>query len=640
MNARTDSFERVAPPVSTESVRRRMRLFLAAGFALACICTFLVATSHAAAAGCFASPHSCGYPDSTNTGVPAGTTLTPSASKTVTTNGTVINGAEITGTVTVAADNVTIKNSKIIRTSGGSGTYGVILNNGADNFTIEHSEVVGPASETAGLQSAVWNHYGNPGVVARYDYFHKCADCWEGPGIFENDFMVVDAAYTGSHDEDIYVCGAAIQVEHSTLFNTHHQTAAVFGDTASCGGNTFDISNSLLAGGGYTLYPQGNASSSMGTMNITNNRFARCISGTVYDSSTGGTYCNSRTGDSAGYYPYGGFYGLAAYYFTGGSNVWTGNVWDDNSKPICPTGNEGCGTVTPPPTETPVETPTEPPAEEPPAEEPPVEEPTTEPPVETPTEGPKEEHPTGGGGHPVTETLEAILNVPSQVLSDAPTVLDGTESIGKSLNCKWTISTGKETDSLSGCLVVYSFESPGTSTIKLTVRSTGGASDTSRQAVTVLPAAGTGAPGSGTGTGTGTPSKPGQTTGSGAGSGNGGWLGGLSTAPGSTIAGATAYAVGARNAWYAPARVRRDSQIPLVAAVNESTARCTWRISMTAGERKAETRNDCSTSLLAPARGAVSIRLTIEAGDATVTSVRRTITVSNSVGPLAAARRA
>jgi hypothetical protein len=639
MNARIERFERVATPVSTESVRHRARVFLAAGIALVCICTFFIFTGHAAAAGCFASPHSCGYPDATNTGVPAGTTLTPSGSKTISTNGTVINGAEITGTVTVAADNVTIKNSKIIRTSGGSGTYGVILNNGADNFTIEHSEVVGPASETAGLQSAVWNHYGNPGVVARFDYFHKCADCWEGPGVFENDFMVVDAAYTGSHDEDIYVCGAAIHVEHSTLFNTHHQTAAVFGDTASCGGNTFDISNSLLAGGGYTLYPQGNASSSMGTMNITDNRFARCITGTVYDSSTGGTYCNSRTGDSSGYYPYGGFYGLAAYYFTGGSNVWTGNVWDDNSRPICPTGNEGCGTVTPPPTESPVETPTEPPAEETPAEEPPaeeapVEEPTTEPPVETPTETPKEEHP-GGGGHPVTETLEAVLNVPSEVLTDAPTVLDGTESVGKALSCKWTISTGRETDSLTGCLVVYSFESPGTSTIKLTVRSAGGASDSSRQAVTVLPVAATG-------TGTGTTSKPGQTTGSGSstGTGGGGWLGGLSTGPGSTIAGATAYAVGARSAWDAPARVHRDSQIPLVAAVDASTARCTWRISMTAGERKTETLNECSTSVLAPSRGAVSIRLTIEAGNGSVTSVRRTINVSNSVGPLAAARRA
>jgi hypothetical protein len=157
--------------------------------------------------------------------------------------------------------------------------------------------------------------------------------------------------------------------------------------------------------------------------------------------------------------------------------------------------------------------------------------------------------------------------------------------------------------------------------------------------VTVLPAAaGTGTPGSGTGTGTGTTTKPGQTTGSTP--GNGGWLGGLSTGPGSTIAGATAYAVGAGHAWDAPARVHRDTQIPLLAAVDESTARCTWRISMTAGERKAESRNDCSTSLLAPARGAVSIRLTIEASNGNVTSVRRRINVSNSVGPLAAARRA
>jgi hypothetical protein len=649
MNARIDPFERVATPVQTETVRRRMRLYIAAAIALASIFTLFAATSHADAAGCFAKPSSCGYPDATNTGVPAGTSLTPSGSKTVTTNGTVLNGLEITGTVTVAADNVTIKNSKVIRTSGGSGTYGVILNNGADNFTIEHSEVYGPTSETAGLQSAVWNHYGNPGVVARYDYFHHCADCWEGPGVFENDFMVVNAAYTGSHDEDIYVCGAAVDVEHSTLFNTHHQTATVFGDTASCGGNTFEIHNSLLAGGGYMLYPQGNASSSTGVMNITNNRFARCVSGTVYDSSTGGTYCNSKTGDTAGYYPYGGFYGLAAYYFTGGANVWTGNVWDDSSKPVCPSGSEGCGSTTPPPTGPPAEEPTtEPPAEEPPAEEPPIEEPTTEPPVEEPTtEPPAEEPPVE---KPASDPLEAILNVPSKVLSDAPTVLDGTESTGPgSLTCRWTISTGKESDSVSGCLVVYSFENPGNSSIKLTVHSSAGGSDSSRQSVTVLPAESKGSDGGSPetpptstpppGTGTGTGSGPGTGSGSSPGSRSGGWTGGMTTGPGSTIAEAAAYAAAARAAWEAPARVRPGTRIPLVAAVDATTTRCTWRISDKSAGLTTITRHGCSTSLQAPAGGTLSIRLTIEGSDGSVSSVRRTIGVGPA-GVVAVARRA
>jgi hypothetical protein len=57
-------------------------------------------------------------PTAANTGVPAGTSLTTSGSITVSTPGTVIDGKDVTGSITVNANNVTIKNSKI-HTSGG-----------------------------------------------------------------------------------------------------------------------------------------------------------------------------------------------------------------------------------------------------------------------------------------------------------------------------------------------------------------------------------------------------------------------------------------------------------------------------------------------------------------------------------------
>ena len=56
---------------------------------------------------------STGWPDSTNTGVPAGTTLTPSGDLVITQAGAVISGLDIHGTVYINADNVTIKNCKI-----------------------------------------------------------------------------------------------------------------------------------------------------------------------------------------------------------------------------------------------------------------------------------------------------------------------------------------------------------------------------------------------------------------------------------------------------------------------------------------------------------------------------------------------
>lgn len=283
---------------------------------------------------CFQRPSKCGYPDATNTGVPAGTKLRRVGSITVTKNGATLDGLRITGTVTVDADAVTIRNTLITATTGGSGSYAVNLEQGADDFRIEDSEVSGPASNQSGLQSAVWNHYGNPGATAIRSYFHRCADCWEGSGRFRNDYMIVNAAYSGSHDEDIYVCGGKVVVEHSTLVNRHDQTATVFGDTDGCGGNRFKVVDSLLAGGGYVLYPQANSDSPTGSMVVSGNRFARCRSAPVYERDTGGTSCRGGA-DASGVFPYGGYYGAAAYYYVGENQIWRNNVWDDNLRPVC-----------------------------------------------------------------------------------------------------------------------------------------------------------------------------------------------------------------------------------------------------------------------------------------------------------------
>lgn len=288
--------------------------------------------------GCFDRPSQCGYPDATNTGVPPNTTLRPSGSLTVTTDGATISGLRIKGTVTVAADHVTIEDSKIVQPSGGSGSFAVILNQGADDFTIADSEVSGGGNRRRGLESAVWNHYGNPGATAVRSYFHGCADCWEGPGVFLDDYMVVDASYPGSHDEDIYVCGGPVQVRHSTLINRHDQTATVFGDTAGCGGNRFTVSESLLAGGGFVLYPQANSEVRRGRTTIVGNRFARCSTAPRYDPGSGGTSC-ARGPDPHGIFPYGGYYSVSAYYFRGPGQVWRRNVWDDDLSPVCPAGS-------------------------------------------------------------------------------------------------------------------------------------------------------------------------------------------------------------------------------------------------------------------------------------------------------------
>jgi hypothetical protein len=403
-----------------------------------------------ATAACLPDPSACGYPDETNTGVPPGTSLTPSGSRTISTNGAVLSGLDITGTVTVTADNVTIEKSRITRTSGGSGSYAVILNDGADGFTIRDTEVVGPQSNTSGLQSAVWNHYNNPGATATRVYFHRCADCWEGAGTFRDDYMVVDAAYSGSHDEAIYVCGTTVNVDHSTLINTHQQTATVFGDTI-CGGNNFTVTDSLLAGGGFVLYPQANSNSEVGSTNISGNRIARCVTTAIYNPNSGGTACSGGS-DSFGYYPLGGYYGVSAYTYSGPDQIWRDNVWDDSSQPICNDGRPGCGSITPPP-----EPPQEPPAEEPAPNVP----------------------------------ADAVWTPPTNAVVGVPLTLDGTKSKGDGpLLCTWSFenATGSTVwETRTGCALSFTFKVADTKYVTLTVTDSDGEIDSSRQSFRVDP---------------------------------------------------------------------------------------------------------------------------------------------------------
>ena len=69
-------------------------------------------------ASCMPKPSACGYPDATNTGVPPGTSLDRvDGTVTIDKPGTVYSGHEVHGEILVAADDVTIENTRIVSTS-------------------------------------------------------------------------------------------------------------------------------------------------------------------------------------------------------------------------------------------------------------------------------------------------------------------------------------------------------------------------------------------------------------------------------------------------------------------------------------------------------------------------------------------
>lgn len=187
-------------------------------------------------------PPASGYPDASNTGVPAGTPLTPvSGSMTVSTAGQVVNAVNANGVIFVTAANVTIQNSK---------ARGVEVQ-GSGSATIKDTEIDCGGSGTKGI-------LGQNFTVLRVN-IHNCED---GVYVYENNFTVQDsyihdlATSATAHNDGIQVscCGSNSIIKHNRIYGV--DTSAInYCNSVNCGTSAnVLIEDNLLAGGGYTLY--------------------------------------------------------------------------------------------------------------------------------------------------------------------------------------------------------------------------------------------------------------------------------------------------------------------------------------------------------------------------------------------------
>lgn len=230
----------------------------------------------------------CGFPDASSTGVPAGTVLAASGGLTISVAGTVVDGKDISGCVTITAVNVTVRNSRI-RCAG----WGITTR--TSGVVIQHVEIDCLNTQGNGV-------VGN-GYAARWVNVHGCEN-----GFAADSNVTVADSYihdlwvgTDGHVDGIQVSSGStgIVFDHNTILNQYSQTSAIIG-----GDNTgVTVSNNLLAGGGYTLYCAPGAS----TFHATNNRFSRL------------------------YWPNAGYYGPMAN--CSGSQL-SGNIWDDTGLPV------------------------------------------------------------------------------------------------------------------------------------------------------------------------------------------------------------------------------------------------------------------------------------------------------------------
>jgi hypothetical protein len=272
---------------------------------------------------CITTPSSCGYPDSTNSGVPPGTKLETVPSEVssgpgwtfhpggwITVNG---NGATLTHlycrcNLDVLASDVTIDEVKIM-TDGGH--FGISLRNTA-NVTIEHSTVIGQNPTTGRVDSAIKDvHGGSTGTVIKdNDIFNYRTAIVLSAGLIESNYIHNAGYLPGDHTNGVYNDGGdtALTVEHNTIFVNRNQTDAITLDAAAPGEHIANktITDNLLAGGSYVIYGGASLGNTTSDIVVRDNIFGQQ------------------------FYAHSGNYGPVAYFDpTGAGNTWTGNAFAD-----------------------------------------------------------------------------------------------------------------------------------------------------------------------------------------------------------------------------------------------------------------------------------------------------------------------
>jgi Right handed beta helix region len=277
---------------------------------------------------CAAMPSACGYPDATNTGVPAGTTLKQVPSQIssgpgwsynaadgeviVTGNGTVLSGLYIPYTLEIEASNVTVNDVQVVS----AGSFGISLIHTA-GVTIENSTVSGQNATTGHVGSAIDDVYGDStGLVLKDNNIFDFKTAIQiSAGLAEGNYIHDPGYVSGDHTNGFYTNGgtAALTIEDNTIFNSLSQTDAINLDAGGSGVTVANktVEGNFLAGGSYTIYGGAANNNPTSGIVITGNRFGQQ------------------------YYPTSGQYGPAAYYTpTATGNTWSANIWDTTGQTI------------------------------------------------------------------------------------------------------------------------------------------------------------------------------------------------------------------------------------------------------------------------------------------------------------------
>jgi hypothetical protein len=232
--------------------------------------------------------------------------LRPSGGIRVQEAGTIIDGLDVRGDISVEAPDVIIRNTRIVN----NGEWGIIQRDSGGGLVVENVEIRSNGAEQLG--KGIYN-IGGMLTVRRSNISMVTDGIMTSVGLIEDNFLHDPREFPGDHVDMIQAGSGpppdlSLIIRRNTVINTVDQTSAVaiFQDFGIQHDVTVD--NNFLAGGGYTLYAGAGDKGISRNIKITNNVWSRQV------------------------FAKGGYFGPVAYYDKNGpGNVWSGNTWQDGA---------------------------------------------------------------------------------------------------------------------------------------------------------------------------------------------------------------------------------------------------------------------------------------------------------------------
>lgn len=254
-------------------------------------------------------PDNGGFPSAQTTGLRPGGGLRKVGEVTVTKPGAVVENLEVHGKLNIKADNVTVRNVRVI----GEGDWSIIQAAGAKGAVIEDCEISGD-----GVVKAQWGvlNQGGDITVRRADIHTVSNSVGTDHGLIEDSYMHDFKEYPGDHVTGPQINGSpekglSLTIRHNTIENQISQTSAISIYQDFSRAHDVLIEHNLLGGGGYTIYGGVGKFGTPTGIRIIGNVFTRRL------------------------FPKGGFWGPLTYFNPKGKgNRFEGNVWETTGEPV------------------------------------------------------------------------------------------------------------------------------------------------------------------------------------------------------------------------------------------------------------------------------------------------------------------